>query len=422
MDEFDTAPDEQVVSLLSPEFEEDPVGALARLRERSRLVRVGYPGGERVWLVTRGEDIRKVMSDPRFVVDARKVAGREGPSLTEQMFATFDVEEEVAAELRGYFGANLMIEDGQSHVRLRRVLAPAFTVRRLEALRPRIEQISAELLAVLDRKGSGDLLNEYAGPLTSAVICELIGIDEADQPQVQEWLGEYINLKADFAASLLGLCRYLRDLLARRRAEPASDLISTLAQAMDAPDLQLVEADAIALTVTVVNAAYHAVNDFIVNAVLVLEDNPEQLALLRAAPETLPHAVEELLRIGSSISLAGTRYATTDMEFAGVRIREGDALTGSIHSANFDPRYFPRPEHCDFGRRPKAAEGHLSFGAGPHRCIGATLAGIEGAVAIDHLMLQRDTVKVAVSRSELKYRDTMPGGAPRLLTSLPVRM
>jgi cytochrome P450 len=191
---------------------------------------------------------------------------------------------------------------------------------------------------------------------------------------------------------------------------------------MDAPDLQLVEADAIALTVTVVNAAYHAVNDFIVNAVLVLEDNPEQLALLRAAPETLPHAVEELLRIGSSISLAGTRYATTDMEFAGVRIREGDALTGSIHSANFDPRYFPQPEHCDFGRRPKAAEGHLSFGAGPHRCIGATLAGIEGAVAIDHLMLQRDTVKVAVSRSELKYRDTMPGGAPRLLTSLPVRM
>jgi cytochrome P450 len=419
---FETSLDEQVVSLLSPEFEEDPIGALARLRDKSPLVRVGYPGGARVWLVTRGEDIRKVMSDPRFVVDAAKVAGHEGPSLTEQMFAQFDVEEEIADELRDFFGANLMLEDGQGHVRLRRVLAPAFTVRRIEALRPRVEEVSARLLEALDRKGSGDLLNEYAGPLTTAVICELIGIDEADQPQVQEWLAEYINLKADFASSLLGLCRYLRGLLERRRAEPAGDLISTLAQAMDAEDIQLTEADAVSLIVTVVNAAYHAVNDFIVNSVLVLEDNPEQLALLRANPGALPHAVEELLRVGSSISLAGTRYATTDMEFAGVRIREGDALTGSIHSANYDPRYFPRPEQCDIERRPKAAEGHLSFGAGPHRCIGATLASLEGAVAIDHLMLRRDSVKVAVSRSELKYRDTMPGAAPRLLTALPVRM
>jgi len=414
--------DEQVVSLLSPEFEEDPIGALARLREKSPLARVGYPGGARVWLVTRSEDIRKVMSDPRFVVDAAKVDGYEGPSITEQMFAMFDVDDDVADELRGYFGANLMLEDGQSHVRLRRVLAPAFTVRRIQALRPRVEEVSARLLRDLDRKGSGDLLNEYAGPLTTAVICELIGIDEADRPQVREWLAEYINLTADFAAGLLGVCRYLKELLARRRAEPADDLISTLAQAMDAEDVRLSEPDAISLVVTVVNAAYHAVNDFIVNSVLVLEDNPEQLARLRANPEALPHAVEELLRVGSSIALAGTRYATTDLEFAGVRIRQGDALTGSIHSANYDPRYFPRPEQCDIGRRPKAAEGHLSFGAGPHRCIGATLASLEGEVAIDHLMLKRDSVKVAVSRSELRYRDPAPGAAPRLLTALPVRM
>ncbi|MFF4732251.1 cytochrome P450 [Streptomyces mirabilis] len=418
MRKFETSPDEPVVSLLSPEFEDDPVGALARLRDRSPLVRVGFPGGERVWLVTRAEDIRKVMSDPRFVVDVSKVPGHEGPSLTEQMVATLDLSD----ELSDYFGANLMLEDGQSHVRLRRVLAPAFTNRRIEALRPRIEEISAQLLDTLERKGAGDLLHEYAAPLTITVICELIGIDEADQPQIRKWMAEYVNVEADFTSSLLGLCGHLKELLKRRRAQPANDLISTLVQAMDAEDVQLSEADAISLTVTLVNASYHAMNDFIVNAVLVLEENPDQLALLRADPTALPHAVEELMRIGSSISNAGPRYATHDMEFAGVPIRQGDALTGSIHSANFDPRYFPRPEQCDIQRRPKPGEGHLSFGAGPHRCIGAALANLEGGVAIDHLMLQRDSVKVAVSRSELTYRDTMPGGAPRLLTSLPVRM
>ncbi|MCM2390470.1 cytochrome P450 [Streptomyces albipurpureus] len=418
MRESETSPDEQVVSLLAPEFEEDPIGALARLRERSPLVRVGFPGGKRVWLMTRSEEIRKVVSDPRFVVDASRVPGHEGPSVTEQVLATLDLSD----KLRDYFGVNLMLEDGESHVRLRRFLAPAFTVRRIEALRPRIEEISASLLDVLDRKGSGDLLHEYAAPLTSAVICELIGIDEADQPQIRKWMGEYANAEADFTTSLLSMCEHIEELIGRRRARPANDMISTLVQAVDTDGVRLSEADIISLAVTLVNAAYHTMNDFILNAVLVLEDNPAQLSLLRAHPQGLPHALEELMRIAPSVANAGTRYATQDLELAGVSICQGDALTGSIRSANFDPRYFPRPEQCDIQRVQKPGEGHLSFGTGPHRCIGAALANLEGEVAIDHLMIQRDSLEVTVSRGELTYHDPLPGGAPRLLTSLPVRI
>ncbi len=417
MEEPGTSP-EEVVSLLAPEFEEDPIGSLARLRERAPLVRVGFPGGQRVWLITRGEVIKKVLSDPLFVVDASKVPGHEGPSITEQMLESLELSD----ELSQYFGANMMLEDGQSHLRLRRVLAPAFTVRRLQALRPRINEVSAELLDALTGKGSGDLLHEYAAPLTIAVICGLIGIDEADQPRIQKWMGEYAKAEADFTRSLLGLCEHLKELMERRRARPESDMISTLVRAVDADDVEFSEADAVSMTVTLVNASYHAMNDFILNAVLVLQDNPDQLALLRADPGALPHAVDELMRVASSISNAGPRYATQDMEVDGIPIRRGDALTGSLHAANFDPRYFPRPEQCDVRRAPKPGEGHLSFGTGPHRCIGAALANLEGEVAIDHLMLQRDNLELAVGRSELTYSDTMPGGAPRLLTSFPVRL
>ncbi|MEU4685883.1 cytochrome P450 [Streptomyces xinghaiensis] len=409
--------DKPIVSLLAPEFEDDPVGSLARLRERSPLVRVGYPGGQRVWLMTRSEEIKSVLSDPRFVVDASKVPGHEGPSITELMLSSLDLSD----ELRDSFGANLALEDGKDHARLRRVLAPAFTMRRLKALRPGIEEMSAELLDALVRKGSGDLLHEYAAPLTSGVICELIGMDKADQPQIRKWMGEYANADADFTTSLQGLCTYTKGLIERRRAEPADDMISTLVSAVDQGGGLLSEADITSLVVNLVNAGYHAMNDFILNAILLLQDNPDQLALLRARPELLPHAMDELMRVVPSIPNAGPRYATEDMEVGGVPICKGDALTGSLHSANFDPRHFPRPEQCDVERVPKRGEGHLSFGSGPHRCIGAALSNLEGEVALDHLLLQRDSPELAVRRSALQYREVIPGGA-RLLTSFPVRL
>jgi hypothetical protein len=383
----------------------------------SPLVRIGFPGGPAVWLVTRREEITAVLNDPRFVADISKVPGYQGPSIAKQMLASQGMPEEFAAN----FACNLQLQDGENHARLRRLVAPAFSARRVKALRTRIEEISAGLIGALARKGSGDLLREYSAPLSGAVICELIGIDDADQPRVREWMDEYVNADADFTRSSLGLFGYLKELIERRRAEPADDLISALVQTADEDGGRLSEAEMFAMVSTVINAGYHATAHFIPNAVLTLLDNPDQLALLRARPEALPHAVEELMRMATILPAAGPRYATEDLVLAGVSVCKGDALTGSLLSANFDPRVFPGPERCDVQRVPKPGEGHLAFGAGPHRCPGAGLANLEGEIALDHLLVQRDGLEVAVPRSKLRYREPIPGG-PRLFSAFPVRL
>ncbi|MGV9315003.1 cytochrome P450 family protein [Streptomyces sp. NPDC003691] len=409
--------DEPITSLLNPEFEDDPVGAFARLRETAPLVRIGFPGGPRVWLITRSEEFKEAWSDPRLVTNAANVPGHDGPSIADQALTALDVPE----ELLRYFTSNLMLQDGGDHSRLRRLVAPAFTVRRIKALRPGIEEISARLLAGLAAKGSGDLLQEYATPLTGAVICELVGIDEADQPQVRQWMDEYANIDADFATSAAGLFAYTKKLIARRRAEPADDMISTLVHTVDEDGDRLSEDEIISMVGVLVNGGYHSTAHFIPNAVLTLLENPAQLELLRARPDALPHALDELMRIANPIPSAGPRYAVEDMELAGVRIRRGDAVTGSLQAVNYDPRVFSEPERCNVERVLKRGGGHLAFGAGPHRCIGASLAELEGEVAVDHLFLRNRTLELAVRREDLKYREIIPGGA-RLYSSFPVRL
>ncbi|MFJ2157329.1 cytochrome P450 [Streptomyces sp. NPDC087856] len=408
---------EPIVSLLAPEFEDDPIGAFARLREKAPLVRIGFPGGPPVWLITRSEEFKAAWSDPRLVTNISNVPGQEGPSIADQALASLDVPD----ELMRYFTSNLMLQDGQDHSRLRRLVAPAFSVRRIKALRPRIEQISAQLIEAFAQKGSGDLLREYATPLTGAVICELVGIDEPDQPQIRQWMDEYANIDRDFTTSALSLFDYTKKLIERRRAEPADDMISTLVQTMDADGDHLTEDEIISMVGVLVNGGYHSTAHFIPNAVITLLGNPDQLALLRARPEALPHAINELMRIANPIPSAGPRYASEDMELAGVPICKGDAVTGSLQSVNYDPRVFAEPERCQVERVLKRGEGHLAFGSGPHRCIGAALAELEGEIALDHLFLKRDTLELAVDISELRYRELIPGGA-RLFSKLPVRL
>ncbi|MEV0558633.1 cytochrome P450 [Streptomyces sp. NPDC050597] len=408
---------EPIVSLLNPEFEDDPIGAFARLREKSPLVRIGFPGGPPVWLITRSEEFKAAWSDPRLVTNISNVPGHQGPSIADQALTSLDVP----GELLRYFTSNLMLQDGRNHTRLRRLVAPAFTVRRMKALRPRIEEISTELLDAFAEKGSGDLLKEYATPLTGAVICELVGIDKADQLQIRQWMDEYANVDADFATSARGLFAYAKDLIARRRAEPKDDMISTLVQTTDADGDRLTEDEIISMVGVLVNGGYHSTAHFIPNAVVTLLENPDQVALLRARPEALPHAINELMRIANPIPSAGPRYAVEDMEVAGVSICKGDAVTGSLQSVNYDPRVFSEPEQCNVARELKRGEGHLAFGAGPHRCIGASLAELEGEVAIDHLFLKRDTLELTVSSRELKFREVIPGGA-RLFSKFPVRL
>lgn len=404
---------EPVVSLMDPRFWNDPVGAYERLRGLGPLVRMGLPGVPPVWLVTSCTHVKAALSDPRFVVDAANVPGHHGPGVVDQIMAASGMPEEYRE-----YATNMMFTDGKHHSRLRRLVTPGFSVRRINAMRPRVEQIAGELIDVLAAKGGGDLIAEYSAPLTTTVICELIGVDRADQTRMGTWMHDYTT--GERMVSGQAMVAYAKDLIRRRRADPADDMVSAMIRSSDESGDRLGEAEMIAMILLLINAGHHSTSQFIPNATVVLLDHPDQLARLRAQPGLLPDAMDELMRLANPVPIATPRYATEDLTFAGVEVRRGEAVTGSLEAANFDPDRFPEPRRLDLGRDLGRGDGHLSFGAGAHYCPGAALARLEGEIALDHLLLRRHSPRLAVDRSALDYVDVSLG--LRMLGSLAVRL
>jgi cytochrome P450 len=405
-----------VVSVIDSEFISDSIRGYAHLRERAPLIRMGSPDVPPVWLVTRCDDVKAALSDPRFVVDFGNVPGYEGLGLADQILLALGLP----SEHREY-ATSMLLSDGEAHARLRRLIAPAFSARRIKAMRSRVEQIAQELVAALAEKKEGDLIDEFALPLTSAVICGLIGIDEADQPQMRQWMHDYTN--GQQLADGQDMVGYTKKLIERRRATPTGDMISALIQSTDKNGDRLTEGEIIAMVLLLVNNGHLSTANFIPNAIVVLFDHPDQLARLRAEPELLPPAMNELMRVASPLLLTAPRYATEDLEFAGVQIFQGEALSNSLQAANYDPRIFPDPERVDITREIGPGEigpgeRHVAFGAGPHHCLGAALALMEGEVALDHLLLRNDSLSLAVRRDELEYADVALG--VKQLTRLPI--
>jgi cytochrome P450 len=333
--------------------------------------------------------------------------------VVDEMVASLDMPDSFREYVYG-----MTLVDGKAHNRLRRLVLPAFSVRRIKAMRPRLERISDELIEALAAKGTGDLLEDYSAPLTGMVICELIGIDVPDQPKMRQWMHDFTA--GDYADSAEGMVNCSKELIKRRRAEPKEDLISTMITTSDQAEDGLSEAEMIGLILLLVNAGHQSTAHFIPNAVLALFDHPDQLARLRAEPEMMPTAIDELMRIGNPLPFATPRYAIEDLEFAGMPIRKGEALTASFQAANYDPDYFDDPDRFHIDRDMPRGHSHLSFGAGPHYCLGAALARLEGTIALDHLLLQRDTLELAVPRDEIGYADVNLG--LRLLAGLPVKI
>jgi cytochrome P450 len=404
---------EPVVSLADPQFLNNPVHGYARLREQAPLVRIGMHGVPPVWLATRFDDVQAILTDRRFVVDIGNVPGHRGRSVVQQILAAYGMPEEYWE-----YVANMTFADGAELARLRRLVTPVFSARRTSAMRPRVRQLTDELVDALVTAGGGDLLGDFSSPLTSTVICELIGIDEAGQPQLRRWMHDYTA--GDRLTSAVEMVDYVKDLIRRRRAEPADDMVSMLLSGGDGTGDRLSESEIVAMVLLMVNNGHLSTAHFIPNSVVVLHDHPDQLALLRERPELMPRAIHELMRITSPAALATPRYATEDVEIGGMPVRKGEAVTVSLQSANYDPRRFPDPERVDITRDPGRAENHIAFGAGPHYCLGAALGRLEGEVALDRLLLQETGLTLAVDRDELEYVDVAL--AVRLLERLPVRL
>jgi cytochrome P450 len=379
----------------------------AQLRREEPLTRVQLPYGEQAWLATRYEDVRTLLGDPRFSRAAS--VGRDEPR-------THPHQTE----------SGMLAMDPPEHSRLRRLIAKAFTHRRVELLRPRVIEIAEEKLADMAAAGSPvDLVEHYATPLPVMVICELLGVPFADRDKFHLWSEAIVSttsLTPQQIGEYLGnLHAYMAGLIAQRREQQdkpvdgAEDLLGALVRARDEDNDRLTEQELVQLAAGLLAAGHETTVTQIPNFVYVLLTNPERWAELRDHPELVPAAVEELMRyvpLGTAAAFA--RYATEDVALGGVLVRAGEPVLGSLASANRDELVFEHPDVLDFTR---STNPHIGFGHGPHHCVGAQLARLELQVAIATLVRRMPNLHLAVAESELPWKNGM---LVRGLKELPV--
>ena len=403
-----------VPDVMDPGLLADPVGGYGRLREQGPVLRGRAPDGSAAWFVTRQADVRTVLSDPRFVNSARSVPGMTVDSLRDKMTEMIGIP----ADIAHYFTDSILDYDGEDHTRLRKLVSRAFTVRRVNALRPRVEEITAGLLErMAGLPEPVDLTAEYAYPLPITVICELVGVPEEDRPAWQRWSSALMRMQPGAVApAAVEMIEHVHGLIARRRAEPADDLLTALVHVQEEDGDRLSADELVTMVLTLVVAGHETTAHLIGNATLALLTHPDQLALLRADPALWPGAIHELMRWCGPVQIARARYAAQDVELAGVLVRRGDVVQPVIVSANHDPREYPDVERLDVTRRPAGhGEGHVGFGHGFHYCLGAALARQEGEVALRALVERFPRLALAGDEPEW-----VPVPGMRRLARLPV--
>ena len=402
---------ERKYDLYSPEFRADPACVFAQMREQDPVLRQpGLDGETPIWFITRHEDVAAVLvDDERFVRDPRN-------ALTAGEIAERDATPPPALEA---IENHMLNRDGDDHRRLRRLVTTAFTPKRVEQLRPRIQAIADELIDGVEPRGAMDLSADYAFPLPIIVIAELLGVPAADRDRFQEWSDASISPAIDpedmerFFEQMGAFVAYLTDFFAQRRAAPRDDLVSALLAARDESDA-LSEEELFGTVVLLIVAGHETTVGLIGNAVVNLLEHPDQLALLRKDATLIPGAIEEVLRYEGPVERSLNRWAATDVELGGQTIRRGDLVIPILGAAGRDSARFADPDRLDVTREDTR---HLAFGRGSHYCLGAPLARLEAEVALETLFRRLPELRLAVPRDQLEWRAT-PGF--RRVTALPV--
>jgi vitamin D3 1,25-hydroxylase len=383
------------LELFDGAFWRDPYPAYAELRADAPVRRVERPDGV-VWLISRYADVRAALADPRLSKDWR-----------------YTLPPEQRAGQPGTPIPMMILMDPPEHTRLRKLVSRVFTLRRMEALRPRVREVAAELIAELPSRGPVDLMPGYALLLPVLVICELLGVPADDRDEFVAWSNAMVD-GTDEMESATKLHGYLSTLIEAKRARPDDGLISALIA--DADDDRLSHEELVAMAMMLLIAGHETTVNLIGNGLLALLTHPEQRDLLRARPELLPAAVEEFLRFDSPVHSTPARFAAEDVEYAGVVIPAGAVVILSLAAANRDPERFPEAAEL---RVDRDASGHTAFGHGLHHCLGAQLARIEGQEAIGALLTARPDMALDADPAELAYRHST---LVRGLRTLPVRL
>jgi cytochrome P450 len=394
----------------------DPYPVYRELRSEGTVLRAGAAQ----WFVTGHAEAVRAMRDPRAGVDVanarRGLFGRPAEGSGADQPGSGDA----AGPVRRQRPVSFLRLDPPDHTRLRNLVSKAFTPRVIQDLRPFVEKTVAQLLDATDGQEEIDVVAALAYPLPVAVICHLLGVPPEDRTRVTTWshnLTQLINppsrrhIDADLGAELIECRNYFQALISERRRDPRDDLLTSLAYVEE--DGRLTDRELLSTVILLLVAGFETTVNLIAGGTLALIRNPDQRQRLLDDPTLIETAVEELLRFDAPVHIF-TRFALEDLELGDKRIRRGSELVVLPGAANRDPLVFEDPDRLDLGRQDNR---HVAFGGGIHYCLGASLARLEGQLAIQSLVTRYPNMDLA--SGELEWGESL---VRRGLKRLPVRV
>ena len=389
---------------------DDPFPLFAQVQADGPVHEVTLADGHRAWLIVSHEEAKAALNHPDLSKDMHAALARNGAVVAEGLPGPA-------------FARHMLSVDPPDHTRLRRLASAAFSRPRIAALRPRVQAIVDQLLDDLEARGDTvvDLIKGFAFPLPFTVISELLGVPGPDQNRLGSWFTALLapssapEPPAEAVAASANIVRYLTELLTRKRAAPAEDLVTDLVRAADR-DGALTEQEMLSTIFQLVVAGHDTTTSLIGNGTVALLLHTEQRDALAADPALVPHAIEEMLRWDAPVPHATFRYTTRDVTIGGTVIPAFAQVIISLAAANRDSSRYGNPQSFDVNR---ADTSHLAFGHGIHHCLGARLARLEGVTAFSSLHLRFPKMRLAVPRSELRWNHG-DGLVLRGLSELPV--
>jgi cytochrome P450 len=417
------------IDLTSAEFRERAHELYDRLRAECPVSQAIVTSGEEqqdrrgffdrpLWLVTDYADGNHALLDRAFTVDMSAVM------TPEQLAQLPETPEEFKPLQR-----NILTVDPPEHTRLRKLVQPSFTASAIEKLRPRIQQITDELLDAVetaaDERGERapnrqvELIAQFSYPLPVTVICEMLGIPPEDREQTRRWSEDLLSAQTpermeEISRNIGEFIDYLRALFSQKRVNPGDDMISQLLQ-VEVDGDRLTEDEVLSMVFILFVAGHITTVNLIANGVYALLTHPEQAEKLRADPSLVPNAVEEILRYYGPAETTTPRFARDDVELGGETIAKGAPLLVVLAAADRDPARFADPQAFDITR--EDANRHIAFGKGIHACLGAPLARLEGQVALETLFRRYPDLRLAVPEDEITWSPSFL----RSLSGLPLR-
>lgn len=393
----------------SQETKRNPFPALRAIREEGPLVPVDFPIVGKVHLATTWASCSDFLKGgDLFAADGRNA----GKSSVMGFWW--------APRMMRALAQNLLTLDDPDHRRLRKLVDAPFRRDRIEAMRPVVARIADELLDGMERTGDFDLVRGLSRELPLRVISELLGLPDDLRRKTQAWMGRFADIKGVVSAASVfpkigKLMTMLREEFERRRVDPRPGLVTELVQA-EADGDKLSEDELLAMVFLLFLAGHETTTHLISTSVLDLLQHPDQLDILKADPALMPNAVEELHRHNSPVQATKPRMARQDMEFHGVRLKQGDRVFGLLASANADPAHFEDPEKLDFRRD---GVRHAGYGGGMHLCLGMHLARVETEVALERVLARWPGMSLAIPADEVRW---LPRPGMRGPTALPLKI